>query len=91
MDSRIIGVQYAASGSDEWIFGGVFRGQSHDIKSLIHLNEKTLLSGGETTDVCVYDLSENFIPVQFGKKHQVIAKSKKLRHIAPFPFQKIAK
>ena len=37
----------------------IFRGQSHDIKSLLLLNQHTLLSGGINTDICVYNLEQS--------------------------------
>jgi hypothetical protein len=45
----------------------IFRGQSHDIKSLVMLNKNTLLSGGVTTDICVYKLEDGRFKDQFGK------------------------
>ena len=56
-DSRVVVVQLKEDGeSKEWVFASLFRGQSHDVKSLILLNSKQLLSAGVTTDICVYNL-----------------------------------
>ena len=33
-----------------------FRGQSHDIKAMLMLNDDKLVSAGETTDMCIYAL-----------------------------------
>ena len=54
VDSRVISIQLG----DEPVLTSIFRGQSHDVKSLAVLNAGTLLSGGVTTDICVYKLEE---------------------------------
>ena len=38
------------------VLTSIFRGQSHDIKALKIVSSKMLLSGGETTDICIYKL-----------------------------------
>jgi hypothetical protein len=75
-------VQY---NSNQWVQLGVFRGQSHDIKSLILVNPNELLSAGETTDICVYKLQQGCLHEQFGKNSNI--KQTKLRHVPPFPFK----
>ena len=59
VDSRVISIQLQKdqeTNSQKWVVSSVFRGQSHDIKSLVLLDDNTLLSGGLTTDICVYKL-----------------------------------
>lgn len=57
VDSRVISVQLKeTSSTSEWVFSSIFRGQSHDIRSLVLLNSKQLISGGVTTDICIYNL-----------------------------------
>ena len=65
VDSRVVTVQL--KDEREWVFASIFRGQSHDIKSLLLLSNKQLLSGGVTTDVCVYNLNNGRLGDQFGK------------------------
>ena len=49
-DSKIAAYKYVRG---EWVLVGEERGQSHDIKSLLLINDgNTLLSGGVTTDIC---------------------------------------
>jgi len=49
-DSKIVAYKYVR---DEWVLVGEERGQSHDVKTLLLINEgSTLLSGGVTTDIC---------------------------------------
>ena len=45
----------------KWVFLSLFRGQSNDIKSLILLGEHDMISGGVTTDVCVYKLIKGYL------------------------------
>ena len=69
----------------------IFRGQSHDIKSLIVLNPNTLLSGGVTTDICIYKLQDGRFKDQFGKNSHQQKVQEKVRHVPPFPFKTVAK
>lgn len=55
------------TGVSDWIFASIYRGQSHDVKSLILLSPKQLLSAGVTTDICVYNLINGRFTDQFGK------------------------
>eukprot|EP00347_Sterkiella_histriomuscorum_P013585 403364154 len=88
VDSRVLTIQLKEqNNTQEWVFASVFRGQSHDIKSLILQAPHQLLSGGVTTDICVYTLNSGRMNDQFGKDSKNQKLSTKLRHIAPFPFQ----
>ena len=66
VDSRVINIQFNAQEND-WMLSSIYRGQSHDIKSLVMLNPNCLLSGGVTTDICVYKLQDGRFKDQFGK------------------------
>ena len=80
-DSLIIAIKYIKK-NNMFIYLNKFRGQSHDINSLVYLdNFNVLLSGGINTDICIYKLGNkgNFLE-QYEKK--VNTKSK--RHISPF-------
>ena len=89
VDSRIVTVQL--KDEREWVFSSIFRGQSHDIKSLVLLSNKQLLSGGVTTDICLYNLNNGRLGDQFGKNSKQKQSSPKLRHVPPFPFKQFAK
>ena len=52
--------------------------------------QNELLSGGETTDICVYKLKEGTLGDQFGKNSAQQKVATKLRHIPPFPFKSVA-
>lgn len=54
-ENSIVG---STEGLKQWIYAGSIWGQSHDVKSLCLLNETTLISGGMTTDICIYPLIE---------------------------------
>lgn len=82
VDSRVLSIQFNTE-TEQWVSLGLFRGQSHDIKSLVLLQPNELISAGETTDICVYKLQDGTLGDQFGKQHA----KPKLRHVPPFPFQ----
>ena len=70
VDSRVLSIELRRdedANSSDWILSSIYRGQSHDIKSLILLANNTLLSGGVTTDICVYKLQDGRFKDQFGK------------------------
>lgn len=50
-----------------------------------------LLSGGVTTDICVYKLQDGRFGDQYGKNSAQQKVQPKPRHIAPFPFTNVAK
>ena len=86
VDSRILSVQYNTV-TEKWVQLGLFRGQSHDIKSLVLTSANELLSGGDTTDICVYKMDRGTLAEQFGKNSAQQQKQTKLRHVPPFPFR----
>ena len=56
-DSLLCSIKYDRK-NNIWILTSSFRGQSHDINSLSMINNDTLISGGVTTDICIYHLSK---------------------------------
>lgn len=85
VDSRILSIQFNPQ-TEQWVTLGLFRGQSHDIRSLVLLSPNELLSGGETTDICVYKMQEGSLGDEFGKNSEKTKHKAKLRHVPPFPF-----
>lgn len=70
VDSRVVSISLledVETSNKDWVLSSIYRGQSHDIKSLIMLDNDTLLSGGVTTDICIYKLQEGRFKDQFGK------------------------
>jgi WD40 repeat protein len=64
-DSLIVTIQFNES---EWKVTSRFRGQSHDINALLLLNDNCLLSGGVTTDICIYNLKNQIFIEKYDKK-----------------------
>ena len=56
-DSRVISIENL--GDNNWVLTSQDRGQSHDVYSLVLINDGLLVSGGLTTDLCLYRLSNN--------------------------------
>ena len=79
-DSLLCSIKYDRK-NNIWILTSSFRGQSHDINSLSMINNDTLISGGVTTDICIYHLSKggNFY-MKYNEKINTNVK----RHISPF-------
>jgi hypothetical protein len=67
VDSRVMTIQLNKQ-TEKWVFVNLFRGQSHDIKSLVLSDANELLSGGDTTDICVYKMDSGVLHEQFGKQ-----------------------
>ena len=80
-DSLIIAIKYVKK-NNMFIYLNKFRGQSHDINSLVYLdNFNVLLSGGINTDICIYKLGNkgNFL-----EKYEKKVNTNVKRHISPF-------
>lgn len=94
VDSRVISMTLqtdSETGREEWVLSSIYRGQSHDIKSLVLLSPNTLLSGGVTTDICIYKLQDGGrFKDQFGKNSAANQVAEKVRHVPPFPFSPVA-
>ena len=56
-DARILSVQRNTA-NGQWVFLSLYRGQSHDIKCLIKLDQSEMISGGVNTDICIYKLCD---------------------------------
>jgi len=92
LDSKIVSLERVSGqtenggGRSSWVISSSDRGQSHDVKALTLLNDSTLISGGLTTDICIYNLQEGrFID----RKMSLLNNTKdiKLRHITSLPTQ----
>ena len=64
-----------------FIYTSSFRGQSHDVNTLALAGEDTLLSGGNTTDICIYHL---FNGGNLYQKYEKKVNTNIKRHISPF-------
>jgi len=101
-DSKVVALQCVTEESDmgsvfttKWIQTSSDRGQSHDVKALcLVYPTRQLLSGGLTTDVCIYELEEGNLKnrKQIKPKSNSLKKVSdevKLRHITALPMKKI--
>ena len=80
VDSLIGCIKYDKK-NNVFIFASSFRGQSHDINSLSLLGDNVLLSGGNTTDICIYHL---FYGGNLYQKYEKKVNTNIKRHISPF-------
>ena len=80
VDSLIGCIKYDKK-NNVFIFASSFRGQSHDINSLSLLGDNVLLSGGNTTDICIYHL---FHGGNLYQKYEKKVNTNIKRHISPF-------
>ena len=80
VDSLIGCIKYDKK-NNKFIFSSSFRGQSHDINTLALLDDDTLLSGGNTTDICIYHL---FNGGNLYQKYEKKVNTNIKRHIGPF-------
>ena len=53
------------------------RGQSHDVYSIVELHDDLIISGGFSTDICLYKINGN----RFKDRRRGSPKEIKLRHI----------
>ena len=100
-DSKVVAIQCVTEEGDmgetvtsKWVQSSSDRGQSHDIRALCLVAGKNeLLSGGLTTDICIYKL----IKGNLRTRRQLQAKTGesklnteiKLRHIGALPMRKV--
>lgn len=82
VDSKITAMSKVESKG--WVYTSCIRGQSHDINALCLSGADTLISGGVTTDICVYPLANGRFHESYGARTQT-----KLRHVAPFPMRPV--
>ena len=62
-------------------FASSFRGQSHDVNALSLIDNNVLVSGGNTTDICIYHL---FHGGNLYQKYEKKVNTNIKRHISPF-------
>ena len=67
--------------NNNFIFVSSFRGQSHDVNTLSLVDNNILLSGGNTTDICIYHL---FNGGNLYQKYEKKVNTNIKRHISPF-------
>lgn len=80
VDSLIGCVKYDKK-NNTFVFASSFRGQSHDVNSLSLIGDNILLSGGNTTDICIYHL---FNGGNLYQKYDKKVNTNIKRHISPF-------
>ena len=80
VDSLIGCIKYDKK-NNNFVFASSFRGQSHDVNSLSLVGDNTLLSGGNTTDICIYHL---FNGGNLYQKYEKKVNTNIKRHISPF-------
>ena len=84
IDSKL--VSFAKTESKGWIYTSCIRGQSHDINAVCTLGANEIVSGGVTTDICVYPLVNGRFKESYGSNNSKIH-DQKLRHVPPFPMK----
>ena len=88
VDSKVVRSRYVGN---EWVITGRAKGQSHDVRSLAWASGH-LVSGGVTSDICVYT-EEIFVSagVQVANHKGVATGFRKtqLRHIPTLPFKPV--
>ena len=80
VDSLIGCIKYDKK-NNNFVFASSFRGQSHDVNSLSLIGDNILLSGGNTTDICLYHL---FHGGNLYQKYEKKVNTNIKRHISPF-------
>ena len=79
-DSRVFSIEkLTANDNNDWVITSQERGQSHDVYALALINDELLISGGLTTDLCLYKLSGNrFLERMILKNNKNNEKSEKI-------------
>ena len=80
IDSLIGCIKYDKK-NNIFVFASSFRGQSHDVNTLSIIGEDLLISGGNTTDICLYHL---FHGGNLFQKYEKKVNTNIKRHISPF-------
>ena len=80
IDSLIGCIKYDKK-NNIFVFASSFRGQSHDVNSLSLIGDDVLLSGGNTTDICIYHL---FHGGNLFQKYEKKVNTNIKRNISPF-------
>ena len=82
--TKVIGLSDRERGDadKDWVYSGNTRGQSHDIKALVYLeSHQCLISGGVSTDLCIYALEKHG---KLQDSFKLKKSNKKFLHIPPF-------
>jgi hypothetical protein len=87
VDSKVVRCKMAGN---DWVVNGRAKGQSHDVRSLAWF-QGNLLSGGVTSDICVYDQESFLSPGSYSVSAKGVGKFKKhlFRHVATLPFRPV--
>ena len=80
VDSLIGCIKYDKK-KNNFVFASSFRGQSHDVNALSLIDNNILISGGNTTDICIYHL---FHGGNLYQKYEKKVYTNIKRHISPF-------
>ena len=80
IDSLIGCIKYDKK-NNIFVFASSFRGQSHDVNALSIIEDDLLVSGGNTTDICIYHL---FHGGNLYQKYEKKVNTNIKRHISPF-------
>jgi WD40 repeat protein len=80
IDSLIGCIKYDKK-NNIFVFASAFRGQSHDVNALSIIEDDLLVSGGNTTDICIYHL---FHGGNLYQKYEKKVNTNIKRHISPF-------
>ena len=83
VDSLIGCIKYDKK-NNLFIYTSSFRGQSHDVNALALLDDDTLLSGGNNTDICIFHLFNGGNLYQKYQKYDKKVNTNIKRHISPF-------
>lgn len=78
VDSKIV---FLKKNEEDWQAACHDRGQSHDTKAMVLLNDNTLLSAGLSTDIAVYKLQSDGRFMERHTKTNEKLKVRKIRHI----------
>jgi len=96
LDSKIVTLEKVVGNTESgnraantWVISSVDRGQSHDVKALKLLAPNVLISGGLTTDICIYNLENDRFVERKGKLLAKVQDDIKLRHITALPNSKV--
>lgn len=92
LDSKVVTLEKITAtkgGVESWVVSSTDRGQSHDIKALKLIEDDVLISGGVTTDICLYKLNKGRFIERKGILLEKGSKDIKLRHITDLPNSRV--
>eukprot|EP01022_Parablepharisma_sp_SALTPOND_P024943 TRINITY_DN562_c0_g1_i6.p1 TRINITY_DN562_c0_g1~~TRINITY_DN562_c0_g1_i6.p1 ORF type:complete len:538 (-),score=34.43 TRINITY_DN562_c0_g1_i6:5528-7141(-) len=85
IDSKITSM--AKTESKGWVYTSCIRGQSHDINAICMVGGNEIISGGVTTDICIYPIVNGRFKESYGASNSKVHGQGKLRHVPPFPMR----